>query len=794
MNIKSINQTLISNPQNQVKTDDRKTVADQNSFSRPQDNSKTDNKTSATYPVKLSITPVETSAKDNPLAGMSLEEARTYLEGLIKNNEIKKAEKEFSELAKADWEKAAAIIEDRTNGVVTNLNKDYVADCLVPAMYTNGHGNLADKIFNYLGDSQSPPPNHEEITPDDKEFIPPLDMNENIDIDPENIIKLSVDSINGYKDDNPLLTMTAEEARTYLKGLVDTGQQQQAAEEFVALIDINFQKAADIIQTYNTDSTETHIDKTTALEIFKIMAQNNYSSKINDIFQLLDPLKIHGDLQYVCHSLACSSANTRSYKYIVWAGVRWNGMLLYYASTDLKDDKDVVLAAVEQYSFALYHASDRLKDDKDVVLAAVEQNGGTLQYASDRLKDDKDVVLVAVATNTTVVSYASANLKNDETFQIDLISASINVYDYLINYLGINPASDNVTTYYQNTKSALNLLGIEFYTRFFDTKEIIRNRYSVSSQVKKDELTSILGADYFSDAGQDNRPICVMTFAVWDWNDAFATIGYMHKLTKAYRVIYYDVGSDTEFANNVVEATVSNDQQTSLLIIGGHGGYGNITFNVGIGEQGELDMTDSDLASLLNCTVADSGHVIDQSCNNGEYLNGDTSGIDNIAEFNHYILWPNAYCHADKDALHYGQLAIQYNNNGLLGGVTFDGAAGLVLSPEQGVSCTNLYIVEPKNDQKTLSRLSQNYPNPFSDQTTISFEVPADSKEVALNIYNGIGQLIRNIKITDVREGENTFVWNRTNSNGAEVAPGIYICTMELDGQTAGSIKMIVQQ
>ncbi|MGD9276302.1 MAG: DUF4116 domain-containing protein [Candidatus Pacearchaeota archaeon] len=49
-------------------------------------------------------------------------------------------------------------------------------------------------------------------------------------------------------------------------------------------------------------------------------------------------------------------------------------------------DKEIALAAVKQDGLMLRYASAELRADKEVVLAAVKQNGLALRYASDDLQ------------------------------------------------------------------------------------------------------------------------------------------------------------------------------------------------------------------------------------------------------------------------------------------------------------------------------------------------------------------------------------------------------------------------
>jgi hypothetical protein len=280
------------------------------------------------------------------------------------------------------------------------------------------------------------------------------------------------------------------------------------------------------------------------------------------------------------------------------------------------------------------------------------------------------------------------------------------------------------------------------------------------------------------------------------------------QLTNAYKVIYYEVGTAIEFASGVKEATTDNNQQAQILIIGGHGSSKFICFDntlnptpTGweIDPRGFLDMSDLDIANTVKCAVVDYGHVIESSCSNGEYPTGDTPGIDNISEFIHYVLFPNAYSHAAQDDIY--DFQIKFNSKGLNGinqvffydtalgvyGYGGNSSTGLILSPEPGISCPGL-----SSDQKILSKLSQNYPNPFSDNTSIPFEASENGKQVVLRFYNSLGQLVKVDIINNAIKGKNTYIWDATYNNSKAVA-GMYFCTMEIDGKSAGSIKMIVR-
>ncbi len=88
------------------------------------------------------------------------------------------------------------------------------------------------------------------------------------------------------------------------------------------------------------------------------------------------------------------------------------------------------------------------------------------------------------------------------------------------------------------------------------------------------------------------------------------------------------------------------------------------------------------------------------------------------------------------------------------------------------------------NTLPTEFALSQNYPNPFNPATSIRFDVPVQS-DVTLNIYDGLGRLVKSL-VNEVKEpGRYTVNWNGRNDNNQQVASGFYICKIKAGNFTA---------
>ena len=95
---------------------------------------------------------------------------------------------------------------------------------------------------------------------------------------------------------------------------------------------------------------------------------------------------------------------------------------------------------------------------------------------------------------------------------------------------------------------------------------------------------------------------------------------------------------------------------------------------------------------------------------------------------------------------------------------------------------TILTVIEKIEELPNSFSLSQNYPNPFSENTNISFstEIEGNAK---LEIFNIIGQKI--ITLFDNYISPNKFLvsWNGRNFNGNKIANRMYIYRLTLDNQ-----------
>ena len=99
---------------------------------------------------------------------------------------------------------------------------------------------------------------------------------------------------------------------------------------------------------------------------------------------------------------------------------------------------------------------------------------------------------------------------------------------------------------------------------------------------------------------------------------------------------------------------------------------------------------------------------------------------------------------------------------------------------------TGFYIGINQNN----NYLGQNYPNPFVDETTITYSL-TETSDVELSIMNITGQLVKSYNLTQQLTGKHIIVWDGRFSNGNNTQPGIYFYRLKVNGKVISSKRML---
>ena len=108
-----------------------------------------------------------------------------------------------------------------------------------------------------------------------------------------------------------------------------------------------------------------------------------------------------------------------------------------------------------------------------------------------------------------------------------------------------------------------------------------------------------------------------------------------------------------------------------------------------------------------------------------------------------------------------------------------------------------IVFIPPKSDVTSVpaakNALEQNYPNPFSSSTRISFSV-ADRSNVRIEIYDIKGSLVRTLVPGEMLEaGEYPVIWDGTDNHNNVMPGGTYICKMTA-GDFTQTLKMTLNK
>lgn len=87
---------------------------------------------------------------------------------------------------------------------------------------------------------------------------------------------------------------------------------------------------------------------------------------------------------------------------------------------------------------------------------------------------------------------------------------------------------------------------------------------------------------------------------------------------------------------------------------------------------------------------------------------------------------------------------------------------------------TGLHVGIVENDKLENPDISNVYPNPFSDQTTISFQIDQESF-VSLRIYDLSGKVVSTLISQNLTSGNHSVIWNGKNAYGIELPSGFYV-------------------
>ena len=139
---------------------------------------------------------------------------------------------------------------------------------------------------------------------------------------------------------------------------------------------------------------------------------------------------------------------------------------------------------------------------------------------------------------------------------------------------------------------------------------------------------------------------------------------------------------------------------------------------------------------------------------------------------------------------------VAISRGGILASAGYDNLIHLwdtgVVSDDAVVAAENGEVAA---QQQPAAQVLPNFPNPFNPETWIPYQLEA-AAEVSLSIYNVSGQLVRTMELGYQSAGlyanrSDAIYWDGRNTNGEQVASGVYIYRLTA-GDFSASRRMVI--
>lgn len=139
------------------------------------------------------------------------------------------------------------------------------------------------------------------------------------------------------------------------------------------------------------------------------------------------------------------------------------------------------------------------------------------------------------------------------------------------------------------------------------------------------------------------------------------------------------------------------------------------------------------------------------------------------------------------------------NENGTATGYNFNGTYIIVdmttVPPSSnftGITLGNCGVGE--NEIMTKEFVMNNFPNPVKTNTIITYNLKSAARNVNIKVYDVIGQQVKAFRQGEQKAGLYKINWSCENDKGAVLKNGLYFYTLEADGMTIRTNRMVISK
>ncbi len=100
--------------------------------------------------------------------------------------------------------------------------------------------------------------------------------------------------------------------------------------------------------------------------------------------------------------------------------------------------------------------------------------------------------------------------------------------------------------------------------------------------------------------------------------------------------------------------------------------------------------------------------------------------------------------------------------------------------------------IEEMISPQYVTKLGNNYPNPFNPETVINFSLKTDTN-VKISIFNVKGEIVKTLVNETLKRGNHQVVWDGKNNSGNISGSGIYFYKMQSDNYQATNKMLLIK-
>ncbi len=123
------------------------------------------------------------------------------------------------------------------------------------------------------------------------------------------------------------------------------------------------------------------------------------------------------------------------------------------------------------------------------------------------------------------------------------------------------------------------------------------------------------------------------------------------------------------------------------------------------------------------------------------------------------------------------------DNDGDVDLVVLNPILGGVQVLESLVSEQMTAVMTPAVARPAQHRLGDSYPNPFNPAVVLPLYLATDAARVSLTVYDVLGRRVRQVWDGPLEVGSHRFTWDGRDESGKNVAAGVYLYQVEVDGR-----------